>query len=190
MECISSGTCWSNFKLPQTSIFKELFISLNLSASESYWAINKSKLPKASAASGLTKLYLSFDFSDNLALTKAVKIPLSLHIERIFGQISVSKTITALGFHRSKNTLRQAGRSSGTYWCFTRAPILSRRIFDPVGVLVVTNISELLYVSKRLLTSGIEALTSPTETAWIHKTVFPSVGRLDPYPSLSPHLFK
>ena len=92
-------------------------------------------------------------------------MPLFWHTARIFGQISVSNTIKALGFHLSRNLFRQEGKSKGTYWCFTLAPNLSNRIFDPVGVLVVTSISELGYVSRRLLTNGIEALTSPTETA-------------------------
>jgi hypothetical protein len=51
------------------------------------------------------------------------------------------------------------------YWCFTLEPILSNRIAEPVGVVVVTIYSELGKSEINALKRGIDALTSPTDTA-------------------------
>ena len=57
------------------------------------------------------------------------------------------------------------GISTGIYWCFILFPNRSISNFEPVGVVVVTNISISGYFSIKLLIKGIEALTSPIETA-------------------------
>ena len=59
-----------------------------------------------------------------------------------FGQISVSKSIKILGFQLFKKEFLKIGISTGKYWCFILFPSLSIKSFDPVGVVVVTSISE------------------------------------------------
>ena len=125
----------------------------------------KSKSEIDSDITSLNLRYFLRDLSESLALTKETKMSFFLHIAIRFGHISVSNKIKALGFHILRNLFKKIGKSIGRYWCFILEPNLSINIFDPVGVVVVTNTSESSYFFKMPLIKGIEALTSPTETA-------------------------
>ena len=55
----------------------------------------------------------------------------------------------------------------GMYWCLILEPILSNKIAEPVGVVVVTINSELGKSDINALKRGMDAFTSPTDTACI-----------------------
>ena len=83
-----------------------------------------------------------------------------------------------------------SGKSTGKYWCFTVPPNLSNNSLEPVGVVVVTRISIFGYSAISLLKRGIEAFTSPTETACTQIKGLFFVGESLDIPSLSDHLKK
>ena len=74
------------------------------------------------------------------------------------------------------------------YWCLTFEPILSNKIAEPVGVVVVTMYSELGKSEINALNRGMDAFTSPTDTACNQITGKSSEGLESEKPRRSFHL--